>query len=170
MKPMTTEGDSLPRWPDQACIPFSHCCFLAFLLLFFLFLEKRVLLSALPNQLQTGESFLTLGSVTKNSNMFTVLETHSNFSLIPNATANYAYKPMNVTCWVRLLQLGVPTPCFNLFPTTTMLAQLNTFNFAIVWPLLSHFFFLSEYNLSFCTQEKYKWVNSFLQGFWKRPF
>lgn len=32
------------------------------------------------------------------------------------------------------------------------------------------FFFLSEYSLSLCTQGKYKWVNSFLQGFWKNPF
>lgn len=72
MKQMTTEGDSFPKMTRPVYL-FLTAVFLPYF--FFLFLEKKMLLSALPNQLQNGESFLTLGSVTKNSNMFTVLET-----------------------------------------------------------------------------------------------
>ena len=72
---------------------------------------------------------------------------------------------MGVSYQIRFLQLGVPIPCFNLFPVITMLAQLNTstsVNFMTPhFPILS----LPKYNLFPRTQGKDKWVYILLLRF-----
>lgn len=63
----------------------------------------------------------------------------TNFSLVPNATVNYTHYPMRVTYLVRLLQPGVPIPCFKHSLTITILVQLNTSTFTL-------FFLIFKYN------------------------
>lgn len=49
---------AFPRYPEQACIPFAHCCF--FYIIFSLSVLKIMILSVFPNLLPKEETFLTV--------------------------------------------------------------------------------------------------------------
>lgn len=71
LKHMTEKETAFPKWLNQAYTLFSCCCFL-FRSLFFL--GKTMILSIFLNLLQKGGTFLTAGSLTKNSNLFIMSE------------------------------------------------------------------------------------------------
>lgn len=118
---------AFPRWEGS---------FFLFLIFSLSSLGKIMFLLVSPNLLQKVGHILTIGFVTRKSDLFMMLDflvlPATNFSLVSNATVSYAGEPMGVTNWVRLSQAGVPVPCFNHSPTTTILVQLHTF------PLANH--------------------------------
>lgn len=113
------------RWLEQACRSFSHCCFLLYLLPFFL--GQIMLLSTFPNPLQKGETPLVVGFVTRtfclSGQRDSLAYPVSNFAGIPNATAclNCSSGPFHK---VRLSYPYTIAPCLNL--TQSLVGEMSS--------------------------------------------
>ena len=132
----------------QVCIPSTHY---SFLICFFTLLKRNTVICI--SQPTAKEENLSdywichqkLQSVHDVRDPWVVPVT--NF-LVPNATNDYSHKPMDITCWVKLLQPALPLPCFNLSPVITCTSSTEHFSpINCIPPCFPVIFSFPKYNL-----------------------
>lgn len=151
-------------WQDQAFISFSCCCSLLCFSSPFSLGEVMVL-STSPSVLQKWVLDLSPETLICSQCQRPVLLFVTNFSLVPNTTADFMHNPMDSTHVVRLLQLGVSIPCFNLSPHHNHTSSTEHFYLCQLYDICSPTCFaLPQYNLFPSNLREYKEVYTSLRG------